>query len=192
MKDSIDADARALVEFEKMRLDLFWRHFEFHARQRTTLFHFFIILVPFLFGGCFILFRDKDALGPTPCVAAAIGSGLLTIVFYLLDQRNKQLYRVSKHALALFESQFLFSSHRGLRDGDADYLGVITTEQKLYGSTRILRHSFLMAAVYWIAIGLFGAAAVYFVQVHTGTLSTPSQSTQSNSIKDWTGIKKTK
>ena len=36
--------SRAVAEFEKMRLELAWRHFDLHAKQRTQMFHFFIIL----------------------------------------------------------------------------------------------------------------------------------------------------
>ncbi|MDF0497224.1 hypothetical protein [Bradyrhizobium yuanmingense] len=52
-------DARATMEFEKMRFELSWRYFDFHARQRTQLFHFFIILAPFMLGGCFYLFKER-------------------------------------------------------------------------------------------------------------------------------------
>ena len=39
----VDQDGRAIVEFEKLRLEFAWKHFEFHARQRTRKrFHFFV------------------------------------------------------------------------------------------------------------------------------------------------------
>ena len=92
-------DARAVMEFEKMRFELSWRHFDFHARQRTQLFHFFIILTPFVFGGCFIVFKDRHLVGYWPCVIAPIAGACLSFIFFLLDRRNKQLYRVSEEAL---------------------------------------------------------------------------------------------
>jgi hypothetical protein len=52
-------DPRAVVEFEKMRFEFAWRHFEFHARQRTIMFHFFVLLVPFLFGGYFYFLKTR-------------------------------------------------------------------------------------------------------------------------------------
>jgi hypothetical protein len=109
----LNNDARALVEFEKIRFELAWRHFDLHARQRTTMFHFFILLMPFLFGGCFILFKERELVGSFPAIVAAVAGALLAVIFSLLDLRNKQLYRVSKDALALFEDQFL-SPHREL------------------------------------------------------------------------------
>jgi hypothetical protein len=83
---------RTLAEFEKMRLELAWRHFDLHAKQRTQMFHFFIILVPFLFGGCFILFKEREIVGSLPPIIASVGGGFLALLFLLLDQRNKQLY----------------------------------------------------------------------------------------------------
>ena len=36
----IDADGRAFVEFQKLRLELAWRHFEFHAVSALQCFTF--------------------------------------------------------------------------------------------------------------------------------------------------------
>jgi len=127
---SLDGDARALVEFEKVRFELAWRHFDLHARQRTTMFHFFILLVSFLFGGCFYLFRERAGVGPFPAMGAAGAGALLGAIFSLLDVRNKQLYQVSKQALELLEQQFLFAEYRPLKLYGSDYPGVITTETR--------------------------------------------------------------
>lgn len=68
-------DARATMEYEKMRFELSWRYFDFHARQRTQLFHFFVILTPALLGGCFYLFRDHANFGLLPgTMASCIGA----------------------------------------------------------------------------------------------------------------------
>ena len=61
--DSGGEKGRTVAEFEKMRFELAWRHFDLHAKQRTQMFHFFIILTPFLFGGCFILFKEREIMG---------------------------------------------------------------------------------------------------------------------------------
>ena len=115
LEAQLDADPRALVEFEKIRFELAWRHFDLHARQRTTMFHFFILLMPFLFGGCFILFKEREAVGPLPAIVAAGAGALLALIFSGLDLRNKQLYSVSKEALGLIEGQFLFAPYRPLK-----------------------------------------------------------------------------
>jgi hypothetical protein len=161
----IDGDARAVAEFEKNRFELMWRHFEFHARQRTTMFHFFVILSPFLFGGCFILFKDREVMGSLPAIVAAVASALLAFIFFLLDTRNTQLYGVSKDALSLVESQLLFTSYRPLKMSGADYPGVFATEAKLFGNNNLVKHGLLMGAVYWLAVTMFLALAGYFVAI---------------------------
>jgi hypothetical protein len=171
--EKFDADPRAIIEFEKIRFELMWRHFDLHARQRTTMFNFFVILVPFLFGGCVILFKDREVMGSWPAIIAAGASALLVFMFFLLDLRNKQLYRVSKEALTLMENELLFTSYRPLKLSNADYPGVFSTETKLYGGRHILKHGWLMGTVYWLTIAMFVALAFYFFAVRQGQISLP-------------------
>jgi hypothetical protein len=171
--DSFDSDLRALVEFEKIRFELAWRHFDLHARQRTTMFHFFILLLPFVFGGCFFLFKEREWVGSFPAIVAASGGALLALIFSLLDQRNKQLYRIGKEALGLIEEQFLFASYRPLKVHGSNYPGVITTETRRYGHNNLLKHSLLMGAVYWLTLLMFLALAGYFIGVRQGCIKLP-------------------
>jgi Na+-driven multidrug efflux pump len=179
--EKLDNDARGVVDFEKLRFELAWRHFEFHARQRTTMFHFFIILAPFLFGGCFILFKEREIVGAAPAIVAAGAGALLAVIFYLLDQRNKQLYSVSKEALSLLEQHFLYTADRPLKVSGADYQGVMSTEAQRYGQNNLLKHSLLMGVVFWLAFALFASLALYFLAVRQGCikLATPSSITAS-------------
>jgi hypothetical protein len=125
---------RTVAEFEKMRFELAWRHFDLHAKQRTLMFHFFIILTPFLFGGCFLLFKEREIIGSLPPIIASVAGGFLALLFLLLDQRNKQLYRVSQDALLLLENQIFFTDFRPLKEvSGANYPGVISKEKELYG-----------------------------------------------------------
>jgi hypothetical protein len=179
--EKIDADSRAIVEFEKIRFELAWRHFDLHARQRTTMFHFFILLTPFLFGGCFILFKEREVVGSFPGIFAAGAGALLAFIFFMLDQRNKQLYRVSKRALGLLETQFLFASYRPLKVSGSDYPGVISAETQSYGDNNLLKHSLLMGSVYWLAVLMFLALAGYFLAVRQGCIKLPLPSALSTS-----------
>jgi hypothetical protein len=178
--EKIDSDARAVVEFEKLRFELMWRHFDLHARQRTTMFHFFILLTPFLFGGCFFMFKEREVVGSFPAILAAGAGALLASIFFLLDQRNKQLYRVSKGALGLLETQFLFTSYRPLKVSGSDYPGVISTETERYGHNNLLKHSLLMGGVYWLAVGMFLILTGYFLAVRQGCIKLPLPSVLSS------------
>jgi len=167
---------RAVVEFEKMRFELAWRQFDFHARQRTTMFHFFVLLAPFLFGGCFFLFKDRQAFGVSPAIAAALAGAVLCIVFYLLDVRNKQLYRIGKGALKLVEQQFLFTPFRPLDVSGGRYPGVMTQEGTMYDQNNFIKHGALMAIVYGLTCGMFFVLAIYFLAVGLGCINLPSPS----------------
>jgi hypothetical protein len=171
--EKFDTDPRVIIEFEKIRFELMWRHFDLHARQRTTMFNFFVILVPFLFGGCFILFKDREVMGSLPAIVAAGASALLVFIFFLLDLRNKQLYRVSKEALSLMEDELLFASYRPLKVSNVAYPGVFSTETKRYGGRKLLKHGRLMGTVYWLTIAMFVALAGYFFAVRQGRISLP-------------------
>ncbi len=170
-------NSRTVAEFEKMRFELAWRHFDFHAKQRTQMFHFFIILTPFLFGGCFILFREREIVGSWPPIIASVGAGFLAVLFLLLDQRNKQLYRVGQGALRLLEQQLLFTDYRPLKVSGANYPGVLSKENELYGDNHFLKHTTLMGLVYFTAIALFFSLATYFLAVRLGCIKLPLPST---------------
>jgi hypothetical protein len=179
-EELLDTDPRALVEFEKIRFELAWRHFDLHARQRTTMFHFFILLMPFLFGGCFILFKEREVVGSFPAIVAAGAGALLSFIFSLLDLRNKQLYGVSKEALGLIEEQFLFVPYRALKVSNSGYPDVITTEARRFGDNNLLKHSLLMGAVYWLTVVMFLILAGYFLGVWQGCIKLPIPSALSS------------
>jgi hypothetical protein len=60
--------SREIIELQKMRFEFAWRYFDFHARQRTTMFNFFILLLPFLFGGIFLNLKGGQwSVAPLHC-----------------------------------------------------------------------------------------------------------------------------
>jgi hypothetical protein len=172
-------DARAAMEFEKMRFELSWRYFDFHARQRTQLFHFFIILAPFMFGGCFYLFKEREMVGYMPGQIASCAGALLAIFFFGLDRRNRQIIHLSERAIQLIEAQLLFTDFRSITENGSRFKGVLTTE-KAENDKRALKsfrgHSFLVGTVYCMAFVAFAALLTYFVVVQKGyvVLSKPA------------------
>jgi len=170
-------DARATMEFEKMRFELSWRYFDFHARQRTQLFHFFILLAPFMFGGCFYLFKEREMVGYMPGELASCVGALLAFFFYGLDRRNRQIIHASERAIRLIETQLLFTDFRSITENGVLFRGVLTTEMA-ENDKRILKsvrgHSFLVGAVYWVAFAAFALLLAYFVRVQTGYVTLPN------------------
>jgi hypothetical protein len=175
-------DARATMEFEKMRFELSWRYFDFHAKQRTQLFHFFIILAPFMFGGCFYLFKERDLVGFMPGQIASCAGAILAIIFFGLDCRNRQLIRLSERAIRLIEAQFLFTHFRAITENGSTFKGVLTTEEAENEERRfkfIRSHSCLVGAVYFLAFAAFAALLIYSVMVQQGkVVLPPSKPTQ--------------
>jgi hypothetical protein len=138
------------------------------------MFHFFILMMSFLFGGCFVLFKERAMVGSFPAIVSAFAGAALVFIFFLLDQRNKQLYRVGKEGLILLESQLLFTSYRPLKVSGCDYPGVVSVESKRYGDNNLLKHSLLMGAVYWLAFLIFLTMAAYFIAVRQGCIGLQS------------------
>ncbi|CCD86446.1 hypothetical protein [Bradyrhizobium sp. ORS 285] len=169
-------DARAALEFGKMRFELSWRYFDFHARQRTQLFHFFIILAPFMFGGCFYLFRERETVGYMPGQIASCAGAILSIIFFGLDRRNRRLIHFSERVIRLIEGQFLFTEARALKENGTTFKGVLTTEhaETTARAVRWLRgHSFLIGCVYWLAFFAFTGLLFYSTCVQTGKVILP-------------------
>jgi hypothetical protein len=164
------------MEFEKMRFELSWRYFDFHARQRTQLFHFFIILAPFMFGGCFYLFKGRELVGYMPGQIASTAGALLAIIFFGLDRRNRHLIHFSERVIRLIEEQFLFTDFRPIMENGLAFKGVLTTESAESKQQRLkwLRgHSCLVGSVYWLAFAAFTGLLAYSILVQRGYVVLP-------------------
>ena len=89
-------------QIKEMR-DYAWKYFSLHADQRVKTFNFFLILAAFALGG--VLTAIKDPGHPLGVAAIAFLLGGMTIVFYKLDCRNKDLVRHGEAALARLERE---------------------------------------------------------------------------------------
>jgi len=82
-------------DIDKARIDLAWKYFELHAKQRTTMFQFFSAMVPLVLGGYFYLFKDRPTFfAPWMLLAVALVGLILSVGFWLIDKRNEQPIRV--------------------------------------------------------------------------------------------------
>jgi hypothetical protein len=92
---SPEADEKARIEF-----DYAWGWFQYHASQRLTAFNFFLVIVGFLLVGYSqAILNHWDAFG--------IGLGVIglciSVGFFALDIRNRELVDLGKEALKLLE-----------------------------------------------------------------------------------------
>src|SRR3989339_1452578 len=83
------------------RLKYAWDWFSYHANQRLTAFHFFLIILSATIIGY------TNTLEKFPLVSASIGLlGIgVSFAFYVLDIRNEELVGCGRHALDELEKQ---------------------------------------------------------------------------------------
>ena len=113
---------------EQLQFDYAWKWFEFHAKQRTTMFNFYIIVVGATLGAIAALTKtniDKEA------IAILCGFGIvISIIFGILDWRNSRLLRYGELNLVQLEKTHIFpdSDARVFYEDQARPLGVLKQE----------------------------------------------------------------
>jgi hypothetical protein len=138
-------------------LDHAWRHFEFHAKQRLSLFNFCLVWAGLIIASWARVVTGDPAL---PGVGVVLGA-LLVIssgVFYRMDQRNSHLTKMSEAVLGRAESA-AFPGQRLLfntEDADAQLkrgLTFLYSSQWSHGQSLKVLFS-LMAIVGAMGLGL--------------------------------------
>src|ERR1051326_8232066 len=88
-----------------------WSYFAYHADQRMKTFNFFLIVAGLLAGGITTLLRD----GGDPRWVCPLGVVLtmLSLIFWKLDQRNRQLVRNGETAIKHLDSLHAHPRERG-------------------------------------------------------------------------------
>lgn len=95
--------------FER-RLDYAQAFFDHHAKQRMSMFNFFLIFVAFVVSGYATLLKGDDCRIAT---VLALIAATLTVVFIFLDRRNEELVHITEDVLESLESGVLFSGYKG-------------------------------------------------------------------------------
>jgi hypothetical protein len=92
------------------RFEYGWRFFDFHAKQRTTIFNFFVVFSGFLIGAFAILLQKNEHW---PLVILSLFGAVITFFFIFLERRNEELVHIAEDILRALEQEVLF---RGMRD----------------------------------------------------------------------------
>jgi len=96
------------LELLKLRVDYAWKWFSFHADQRTKMFNFMLVVVGIFAAGVAGAWKDGiPELAGWLCVVPAV----LTIVFMLLDRRNRDLVWLGEDVLRELEKRYLFGEN---------------------------------------------------------------------------------
>jgi len=76
--------------------DIAWKHFDLHAKQRIEVFKSYVTLITVIFAGYGIAFQTKTHwLG----VVVAVFSILISLLFWFLDRRTRELIKLSERYL---------------------------------------------------------------------------------------------
>lgn len=110
----------------KLRFEYAWGHFEYHARQRMIMFHFFLIITGVLANAYVLLIRESLLeMGTGLAVVAAFICG----GFIALDWRNAQLVKMGEEVLRKLEEEKIFTEDfKAGKDNQGHQLGFLYRE----------------------------------------------------------------
>tara|TARA_R110001599_G_scaffold239465_1_gene438995 strand:+ start:372 stop:947 length:576 start_codon:yes stop_codon:yes gene_type:complete len=97
----------AQAEIFKLRFDYAWKYFEFHAKQRTTMYNFFLVFSALIISALINLIDREDSGSTLPIIFSFIGF-LMTLAFVFLDRRNEELVHFAELVLKDLEKTYLF------------------------------------------------------------------------------------
>lgn len=136
-----------MTDEEKVKIDLAWKYFDLHAKQRVNMFQYFSAIVPVVAGAYFYFFKDHAlSLMPGVMPSIAILGLVISIAFLLLDYRNEQLLDISRRQLCQLEQQLY-------GDGLVGIFGQARALKAGYGGCATF--GLVMPAIYWIAAAVF-------------------------------------
>lgn len=143
---------------ENLIYQTLWNHFEIHAKQRTQVFNFYLVVISALFTvGIYSTNKFDQSIYWYEIIAAVIGVAgiLVTSIFYLLDLRNKQLIKIAEGVLIQFEQTYI-----------DDRFQIFTQERLLSNASKLKSHSFCFNAFFILcALGFVILIIVAMVSV---------------------------
>ena len=92
----------------EQRLTYAWNFFDFHAKQRMSMFNFFLIFVGFVISAYATLLKDGYC---TVSSILAFTATVLTCFFIRLERRNEELVFIAEDVLTSLECDVLFEGY---------------------------------------------------------------------------------
>ena len=150
---------------DKELLEHGWRHFQFHAQQRLSLFNFYVVLCGLLVASwATVMTSDK----PLTAVGVLLSSllALFSYVFWRLDQRNAYITKEAERVIETAEKR-LFGS-------DSDLFCAEKIDKPL-GKARHLMTKYwsfgTSLRVIFVCVGLIGASGAVFSAIGRPSLN---------------------
>jgi len=144
------------------RLDYAWKWFDYHAKQRVSMFNFFLIASGLLATAyANALSRDEEVLG---AVLSFLGA-LIALAFVVLDCRNATLVYLGEDVLRRLERDSFFVGFKGLterlEETDTEgilYRDTIKTQKRWQGRTK---HKYWLKVVEMLVAISFVVGGIY-------------------------------
>ncbi len=89
----------------KLQLDYAWKWFDFHGKQRITLFNVFVIMVGVLVNAYVVAVRERAL---ELALAVSLFGVVTALAFIVFDSRNRELTRHAEDVLEDLEREDLF------------------------------------------------------------------------------------
>lgn len=136
-----------------MQFEYAWRWFDLHAKQRVSMFNFFLLSVGALATAYGLLLREQ--LYVVAAVAAFMGV-FVSLVSCMLDVRNRELVKMGEEALKEVERAYLTGCT------------ILTAEKQ---PPLLLKHRWLIRSLEIVVAIVYLAAVVYSVILSLGCLT---------------------
>ena len=136
-----------------MQFEYAWRWFDLHAKQRVSMFNFFLLSVGALATAYGLLLREQ--LYVVAAVAAVMGV-FVSLVSCLLDVRNRQLVKMGEEAL------------KGVERAHLNGFTILIDEKQ---PLALLKHGWLIRSLEIVVAVVYLAGVVYSVILALGCLT---------------------
>jgi len=128
--------------------DHIWKHFELNAKQRISLFNYYVLFFSFFAVG---YYHIHDAGFKQLVFLVLIMFIIITAIFHLLEERNKQLVESAVKELEEFETNYL----------PKDKYKIFNRITKESEHIKIRRHGFCYFAIFMVGYTLSVILFVY-------------------------------
>ena len=150
----------------QMKFEYAWRYFAYHAKQRVTMFNFFLVGSGIIGNAYGLLLRGESHL---QAGGIALIGFLVCAVFLMLDVRNHQLVRLGEDALRRVEQDYLLSSEQAKSDHELPEYAIMSREPKVGEPSRWFKHGTLIRLLEGAAACGFFVAAVHSLYIELRT-----------------------
>lgn len=144
--------------YAELRFELAWRWFALHAKQRVSMFHFFLIAAGFLANAFALLVRENLT---EQAAWLGFSTALVSGAFVLLDRRNRELVHVGEDLLAQFEFKHLQTRQVSMPASETQTLESVFRKEKDGKPIFLMKSWFLIEGTEMIGFASFLSGGIW-------------------------------